>query len=564
MNRKQRRQAAKKAGATVTTKSAPKAALGPALPTALSGGGVAGTLMRHATGAPVTAPPTVNDPNAAMGLAAKYLQTGRLDLAARHLQDLLDSNPDHAGAMQLLGVVHSEMGDRPRALELLRRAVALSPNYAEAHHNLGLVLSGGGEFEAAEASLRRAIALQPDYGDAWLNLGNAERAQGRFEAAANDFIKAAKFLPDNPSPKLNLAILTMEMAQAEKALAIFDDLVAQYPDYAEAHNSRGSCLIALGRAQEGAEANARALELEPENNEYHNNMREACSRLIPTWHLPMLADEARNKAYQETLDKHVRPGMHVLDIGAGSGLLAMMAARAGAERVTAVEMNPVLADVARQIVADNGYGDRIEVLNRVSLDLKVGVDLPAADLVVSEVLDAGLLGEGVLPTLRHATSHLMKPQARMVPAGATIYGQIVELPRQRMVNPVAKLSGFDLSAFDRFRNPATHRPIVLNREDNRPLSGPFHVAEIDFSNPPSTERHRQEVVPIIASGEAYAIVFWFDLHLDESISVSTSPDGTLRHWSQAVQFLDQGRMVVVGDELSLTVGHNDMRFYFSL
>ena len=65
------------------------------------------------------------------------------------------------------------------------------------------------------------------------------------------------------------------------------------------------------------------------------------------------------------------------------------------------------------------------------------------------------------------------------------------------------------------------------------------------------------------SGEAYAVVFWFDLHLDETISVSSAPGGNLSHWDQAVQFLAQGRMVTAGELLPMTIGHADTRFHFS-
>jgi len=567
MNRKQRREAAKRTGRP-SAKPALSAAPNPspdALPGvlqgALQGGGVAGTLLRHATGAP--AMPIDNDPDAAMRLAVNYLQSGQLDLAARHLQGLLNRNPNDPQAMQLLGGVYFKQGDHARALELLRGAVSLAPDFTDALHNLGLVLTSMGDFDAAEAALRKVIQLEPDDADAWLNLGNAERGRGQFDEAAKAFAKASKLAPKNPTAALNQALLMKELAQTDKALVLFDRLLARYPDHAAAHSGRGACLLEMGRISEAADAHAKAVKYAPDNEKFFINMRDACSRLIPAWHLPMLADEARNAAYQQTMDKHVREGMHVLDIGAGSGLLALMAARAGAGMVTAVEMNPVLADVARQIVADNGFADRIRVLNRLSLDLKVGVDLPAADLVVSEILDGGLLGEGVLPTLHHAAHQLLKPGGRMVPAGAVVYGQLVELPRLRTVNPVNRIAGFDLSAFDRFRNPAAYRTISLANEQHKLLSAPFHVADFDFSAPPMTERRRVAKIPVTATGEAYAVVFWFDLHMDDQISISSGPEGTLSHWAQAVQFMDNGRMVSAGEELQLTMGHTDTRLYFS-
>ena len=562
MNRKQRRLAAKRAA--VRQPAAPAGAAPPRAPAGLpGGGGVASVLMGHATGGP-PATAAADNPEAALQMAVGYLQENRFDLASQHLQELVARHPGDPRALQLLGVVNFELGNPERAVDLLRHAVRLAPDYTEAQHNLGLVLFSLEQYESAAAALRKAVALAPKDAAIWLNLGNAVRALGQFDAAAEAYDKAVELAPDNAMAALNRANLIMERNQLEAALTLFDELIARYPDLAEAHNSRGACLASLHRAEESAASHARAAELAPDNEEYRINVREAWSRLIPAWHLPMLADEARNAAYRRTLDKHVREGMHVLDIGAGSGLLAMMAARAGAAKVTAVEMNRALADVARQIIADNGFAERIQVVNSVSMDLKVGVDLPAADLVVSEVLDAGLLGEGVLPTLRHASRDLLKPQGRMVPAGATVYGQLVELPALRTVNPVAEIAGFDLSAFDRFRNPATHRRITLARENHKALSEPFLIAEFDFAAPPMTARWRQVTVPITATGEAYAVVFWFDLHLDEAITVSSGPDGSLSHWDQAVQFMDQSRMVAAGDILPLNMGHTDTRFYFSL
>ena len=151
----------------------------------------------------------------------------------------------------------------------------------------------------------------------------------------------------------------------------------------------------------------------------------------------------------------------------------------------------------------------------------------------------------------------------MVPASATVYGRLMELPSLRTVNPVGRIAGFDLSAFDRFRNPAAHRQIALASKAHRALSDPFLIAEFDFAAPPAGASWREVTIPITASGEAYAVVFWFDLHLDETISVSSAPGGNLSHWDQAVQFLAQGRMATAGELLPMTIGHTDTRFHFS-
>jgi len=536
MNRKQRRLAAKK---------------------------VAKQTGQKVTGSGKSSTP-IDNPGAVLQQATKALQQGQLELAAEQSQRLLNANPGDVNALQLLGMVNFEQGDHDGALKLLRSAVALAPKSPDAHHNLGIVLFFGDDHEAARTSFLRATDLKPDHADAWLNLGNAQRALGQFDEAQNAYGKAARLAPQNPSPSLNHAISMMEMGRHDEALTILDDHGERFPDHAASHNSRGSCLMSMGRMSDCVDAFSKAVELEPGNAKFQNNLREASSRSIPAWHIPMLADETRNEAYQKTIDRHVRDGMHVLDIGAGSGLLAMMAVRAGAERVTAVEMDPTLADVARQIISDNGMSDKIDVLHNVSLELKVGRDLPAADLIVSEILDTGLLGEGVLPTLRHAAHYLKKKDGLMLPAGASVYARLFELPRLRPVNPVSRISGFDLSAFDRFRNPSSYRRITLPHETRKPLSDPFHVIDFDFQDPPATERWLEKSVPVSNNGEVYAIAFWFDLHMDDELSISTGPEGTLSHWNQAVQFFPESQMVKAGDEIQLKMGHTNSQISFSI
>ncbi len=158
----------------------------------------------------------------------------------------------------------------------------------------------------------------------------------------------------------------------------------------------------------------------------------------------------------------------------------MMAAKAGAETVTACEVSVPLADAARQVVADNGFADRITVIGKSSKSLVVGKDMARpADIIVSEIVDVGLLREGVLETLSHATQGLAVPGAMMIPASAEILAVVVEVPALRQVNPLSAISGFDLSAFNVFQNPG-YQQIFLAHEEHRILSQPFPVAAFDF------------------------------------------------------------------------------------
>src|SRR3954469_18961356 len=97
-------------------------------------------------------------------------------------------------------------------------------------------------------------------------------------------------------------------------------------------------------------------------------------------HRWMLRDTVRNEAFQRALRAVVKPGDVVLDLGAGTGLLSILAAAAGAKKVYALERTKI-ADVARRMVERNGYKDIIEVRE---MDLEDTTLPEKADVLVSE------------------------------------------------------------------------------------------------------------------------------------------------------------------------------------
>lgn len=82
------------------------------------------------------------------------------------------------------------------------------------------------------------------------------------------------------------------------------------------------------------------------------------------------------------LEKYFRPGMTVLDVGAGSGILALTAARLGAQAVTAVDIDPVAVRVARENIERNGLAGQITAK---AGDLLEGIDA-RADIVVANII----------------------------------------------------------------------------------------------------------------------------------------------------------------------------------
>ena len=100
----------------------------------------------------------------------------------------------------------------------------------------------------------------------------------------------------------------------------------------------------------------------------------------------MMNESHRNDAYYEGIKTAVQPGKLVLEIGAGSGLLSMMAAKLGANHVVACEAEPLVAKTATEIVKTNGFANTVTILSKISYDVELGKDLPEkADVLIHEI-----------------------------------------------------------------------------------------------------------------------------------------------------------------------------------
>ncbi len=144
------------------------------------------------------------------------------------------------------------------------------------------------------------------------------------------------------------------------------------------------------------------------------------------YHYNMLQDEDRVGAFREAIELHVRPGMHVVELGGGTGILSSLAARCGAT-VSCVERNPELVETARRFVRLNGLEDQITVIHA---DASEYVPDTAVDVVVCEMLHVGLLREKQAQVIAAFKRHYKQvhdgPLPRFLPEASILMTQPVE------------------------------------------------------------------------------------------------------------------------------------------
>lgn len=385
------------------------------------------------------------------------------------------------------------------------------------------------------------VNASPDDLKSLINQGMKAFVAGDRVAAQYAFKHAHDIDPTNLTANYYLAAIAEDNDDAPEAIRYYETVLEHDPSVRQAYFQLANAYHILDRKWQALSVFRRAEKQFPQDREILFYRGQLAARTLPGWHLPMLADKARNDAYETAINAKVKPGDIVLDIGTGSGLLAMMAARAGAAHVYACETEEFMAELAREIIALNGYQDRVTVIGKHSSMLVVGEDLPRkADVLISEVFDRALVGEGVLPTFQHAWMELLAEDARIIPEGATLFGALVECPHLQRFHHIETSNGFDLSPMNALAEPLTYKDALISLEESdhhRVLSEAFTINVFNFRTAPKLIFRSKSPVKLVKSGRADSILMWFDLNLAPGVVFSTRDTKLHDHWRQASQVL---------------------------
>ncbi|KAK7738529.1 Nuclear SAM-dependent mono-and asymmetric methyltransferase [Cytospora paraplurivora] len=267
-------------------------------------------------------------------------------------------------------------------------------------------------------------------------------------------------------------------------------------------------------------------------------------------HEEMLKDEVRTRSYMNAIvqNKHLFKDKVVLDVGCGTGILSMFAAKAGAKHVIGVDMSTIIFK-AREIVEVNGLTDKITLIQGKMEEIEL--PFPKVDIIISEWMGYFLLYESMLDTVLYARDRYLQKDGLIFPDKATIFVAGIEDGdyKDEKIGFWDNVYGFDYSPL---KHTALSEPLVDTVEMKAVVTDPANVLTLDlytctvadlaFSIPFELRARRDDFI--------HALVAWFDIEFTachKTIAFSTGPHTKYTHWKQTVFYLKDVLTVQQGE-----------------
>ncbi|XP_055386139.1 uncharacterized protein LOC129615095 [Condylostylus longicornis] len=265
-------------------------------------------------------------------------------------------------------------------------------------------------------------------------------------------------------------------------------------------------------------------------------------------HEVMLKDRHRQEAYFNAImsNKHLFEGKVILDVGAGTGILSMFAAKAGAKLVYAVEASN-LAKIAIEIIEDNNLTSIVKVIHSKIENFQLPKNEDKVDIIISEWMGFYLLHEGMLDSVIFARDHFLKSNGYIFPQYATIY--VAPCSVSSRYSYWDNVDGINMRIFGkRLRTQKSNKPEIINIDESEMLSKEIVMSWFDLKNITTNdldEIQYEGVIPFEKAGLHQGFCIWFDCqfpskNFESGVILSTSPyEKSQTHWKQCVIVLPE-------------------------
>ena len=293
-------------------------------------------------------------------------------------------------------------------------------------------------------------------------------------------------------------------------------------------------------------------------------------------HEEMIKDKIRTGSYKKAIEnnKTIFKDKIVLDIGSGTGILSIFAAKAGAKHVYGIEYADI-ADYSKEIIKQNNLSDKITIIQSKVEEAILPVD--KVDIIISEWMGYFLLYESMLDTLLFARDKWLKKDGYLLPDKAQIYLAGIQdtLYKYNKIDSWDNVYGFNFSVL---KNPALAEPIIDNFPNNNIISNSCKIFDIDLYTVKVEDLDFSAGYEIIFNKDDIfnGFVTWFDVEFDKipnKITLSTSPYEPSTHWKQVMFYSKndievkkneklKGSICVIKDKMNFRFINSKISFHF--